>query len=154
MKKTVVLLLMTMLCAGVTMAQKTVAKKQAIQKIEKIVPPEAVLSAFAQKYTTDAGAEWSKKANGNFVAAVEQNGSKQFAEFNVEGKWLSTQTMLTADQLSEAAQTKLKEQYAEMQIAEVKKIEREGISAFYKVTLTKDKETKTVYINDAGFISS
>lgn len=48
MKKTVVLLLMTMLCAGVTMAQKTVAKKQAIQKIEKIVPPEAVLNAFTQ----------------------------------------------------------------------------------------------------------
>ena len=154
MKKTVVLLLITMLCAGVTMAQKTVAKKQAIQKIEKIVPPEAVLNAFTQKYTADAVVEWSKKANGNFVAAVEQNSSKQFAEFNAEGKWLSTQTMLTADQLSEAAQTKLKEQYAEMQIAEVKKIEREGISVFYKVTLTKDKETKTVYINDAGFISS
>ncbi|WP_407523402.1 PepSY-like domain-containing protein [Lacibacter sp. MH-610] len=154
MKKTVVLLLMTMLCAGVTMAQKTVAKKQAIQKIEKIVPPEAVLNAFTQKYTADAVVEWSKKANGNFVAAVEQNGFKQIAEFNAEGKWLSTQTMLTADQLSEAAQTKLKEQYAEMQIAEVKKIEREGISVFYKVTLTKDKETKTVYINDAGFISS
>jgi Zn/Cd-binding protein ZinT len=154
MKKTVVLLLMTMMCAGVTMAQKTVAKKQGIQKIEKIVPPEAVLNAFAQKYTADAVVAWSKKANGHFVAAVEQNGSRQLAEFNAEGKWLSTQTMLMADQLSEAAQTKLKEQYAEMQIAEVKKIEREGISAFYKVTLTKDKESKTVYINDAGFISS
>ena len=118
------------------------------------MPPEAVLNAVAQKYPADAVVAWSKKANGNFVAALEQNGSKQFAEFNAEGKWLSTQTMLTADQLSEAVQTKLKEQYAEMQIAEVKKIEREGISAFYKVKLTKDKETKTVYINDAGFISS
>lgn len=154
MKKTVVLLLMTTICAGVTMAQKTVAKKQVTQKIEKIVPPEAVMGAFTQKYTADVNPVWSKTANGNFIAAVEQNGSKQFAEFNTEGKWLSTQTMITVGELSEAAQTKLKEQYAEMQIAEVKKIEREGISAFYKVTLTKDKETKTVYVNDAGFISS
>lgn len=150
MKKTVVLLLLALFCAGVTMAQKSVSKKV---KIEKITAPEAVANSFQQKFMGSTP-EWGKTPNGNFIAAIDNNGVKQYAEFNPEGKWLSTHTLLTADQLSEAAQTKLKEQYAEMQIAEVKKIEREGISAFYKVTLTKDKETKTVYVNDAGFISS
>ena len=153
MKKAIVLLAAVVLCAGVSMAQKTTVKKQAVQKIEKIVPPEMVTSAFAQKFA-DAVPVWSKSANGNFIAATEQNGTKQFAEFNAEGKWLSTQTIIGAEQLSEVAQAKLKEQYAEMQVAEVKKIEREGISAFYKVKLVKEKETKIVYINDAGFISA
>ena len=153
MKKAIVLLATVVLCAGVSMAQQTTVKKQTVQKIEKIAPPEMVTSAFAQKFI-DAVPLWSKTANGNFIAETEQNGTKLFAEFNAEGKWLSTQTIIAAEQLSEAAQTKLKEQYAEMQVAEVKKIEREGISAFYKVKLVKDKESKIAYINDAGFLSS
>lgn len=149
MKKTVVLLLLTFFFAGVTMAQKSVAKKV---KIEKITAPEAVVTTFNQKFMGTTP-EWSKTANGNFVAAIDNNGMKQYVEFNAEGKWLNTTTEIPFEQLTEAAQLKIKEQYADMQVEKVKKIERENISVFYKVKLVKDKENKMIYINDAGFIS-
>jgi Putative beta-lactamase-inhibitor-like, PepSY-like len=151
MKKTLAVMLMMLMCAGVTVAQKTAIKKPAI---EKITPPEMVLNAFKEKFA-DAKPMWSKSNNGNFMAHIDSsaNSNKQYVEFNAEGKWLSTATVVSFEQLSEAAQKKIKEQYAEMQVDVVKKIEREGISAFYKVKLIKDKESKTVYINDAGFVS-
>lgn len=150
MKKTIAMMLMALMCAGVTMAQKSAHKKP---MLEKITAPDVVVNALKEKITGDYTPVWSKTNNGNFIAAIDNNGSKQFAEFNAEGKWLSTNTIIPFEQLSEAAQNKIKEQYAEMQVAEVKKIEREGISAFYKVKLVKDKDSKTIYVNDAGFVS-
>jgi|GEM_PF-3510625 len=149
MKKTVVLLLLVFFCAGVTMAQKSTAKKV---KVEKITAPEAVVTSFNQKFMGSIP-EWSKTPNGNFVATIDNNGMKQHAEFNAEGKWLNTASEIPFEQLTEAAQNKIKEMYADMQVEKVKKIERENISVFYKVKLVKDKESKMVYINDAGFIS-
>lgn len=149
MKKTVVLLLLAFFCAGVTMAQKSTAKKV---KVEKITAPEAVVTSFNQKFMGSTP-EWSKTPNGNFVATIDNNGMKQYAEFNAEGKWLNTASEIPFEQLTEAAQNKIKEMYADMQVEKVKKIERENISVFYKVKLVKDKESKMVYINDAGFIS-
>lgn len=149
MKKTVIMLV-AMVSAGVSMAQQSVTKKPAI---EKVTPPAVVLDSFKAKLSGDYLPVWSKSAGGNFIAAIENNNVKQFAEFSPEGKWISTATLVAFDQLSEAAQKKIKEQYAEMQVTEVKKIERDGVSAFYKVKLTKDKESKTVYVNDAGFVS-
>jgi hypothetical protein len=149
MKKTAILLLMTVFCAGMAMAQKSTAKKL---KVEKITAPDLVVNSFNQKFM-GAIPEWTKTPNGNFVAAIDNNGMKQYAEFNAEGKWLNTATEIPFEQLTEAAQAKIKEQYADMQVEKVKKIERENISVFYKVKLVKDKESKMVYINDAGFIS-
>jgi Putative beta-lactamase-inhibitor-like, PepSY-like len=151
MKKTVITMLLALMCAGVAVAQKSITKKP---MLEKVTPPETVVNAFKEKFT-DAIPVWNKTNNGNFVAHIDSSAAsnKQFIEFNAEGKWLSTATIVSFEQLSEAAQKKIKEQYAEMQVDMVKKIEREGISAFYKVKLTKDKESKTVYVNDAGFVS-
>lgn len=151
MKKTIVTMLIALMCAGVTVAQKTLTKKPVL---EKVTPPEIVANAFKEKFA-DAVPVWSKTSNGNFLAHIDSNANsnKQSVEFNAEGKWLSTATVVAFEQLSEAAQKKIKEQYAEMQVDVVKKIEREGISAFYKVKLVKDKESKTVYVNDAGFVS-
>jgi hypothetical protein len=154
MKKTAVLLLLTIFCAGVTIAQKKAVKKPIVQKIEKVIPPDAVVSAFKEKMQGDINPEWNKKSNGNYVAVVDNSGMKQYIEFTAEGKWQNSSSEIAFENLTEAAQASIKAQFAEMQVAEVKKIEREGISAFYKVKLTKEKEIKTVYVNDAGFISS
>ena len=152
MKKTVVAMLMAMLCAGVTVAQKVATKKP---MVEKITPPDVVLNSFKEKFTGNIIPVWSKSNNTNFMAHIDSNSAsnKQYIEFSADGKWLNTATVINFEQLSEAAQKKIKEQYAEMQVASVKKIEREGIASFYKVKLMKDKESKTVYVNDAGFVS-
>lgn len=150
MKKTVFIVLLTFLCAGVTMAQKkTIIKKHTTVKV---VVPEVVSTSLKEKFTIDLTPVWSKSGTGNYVAAFDNNESKQYAEFSPEGKWISTSTMIAFEQLTEVAQKNIREQYVEMQIAEVKKIERDGMSAFYKVKLSKDKENKTVYVNDAGFV--
>lgn len=152
MKKTVVIMLMAFLCASVTMAQKKATKKPIV---EKVTPPDVVFNSFKEKFTGEVVPVWSKTNSTNFMAHIDGSsaGNKQYIEFSPEGKWLSTATVMTIEQLSEAAQNKLKESYAEMQVAGIKKIEREGISAFYKVKLVKDKESKSIYINNAGFIS-
>jgi hypothetical protein len=150
MKKTAFIMLVAFLCAGVTMAQKTASKKMAAPKVSA---PDVVAASLKEKVTGDYSPVWTKSAAGNFVASFENNGTKQHAEFTPEGKWISTNSIISFEQLSETAQTKLKEQYGEMQVAEVKKIEREGIAAFYKVKLMKDKDSKIIYINDAGFIN-
>ena len=150
MKKTVFIVLLTFLCAGVTIAQKkTIIKKHAVVRV---VVPEVVSTSLKEKFTVDVSPVWSKSATGNYVAAFDNNGSKQIAEFSPEGKWISTSTMIAFEQLTEVAQKNIRDQYVEMQIAEVKKIERDGMSAFYKVKLIKDKDNKTVYVNDAGFV--
>lgn len=146
MKKTVFAMLMALVCVSVSMAQKSAEKKV------KVVAPEVVMASFKEKFTGDVVPAWSKTGSGNFTATLDQNGSKQYAEFSPEGKWISTATMMPFEQLSEAAQKNIKEQYAEMQVGEVKKIERDGMAAFYKIKLTKDKDSKTVYVNDAGFV--
>jgi Putative beta-lactamase-inhibitor-like, PepSY-like len=152
MKKTIAAMVMAMMCAGVAVAQKSAIKKPVL---EKVTPPDVVLNGLKEKYTGELTPVWSKNNNTNFIAHIDSSsaGNRQYIEFSPEGKWLNTATVVSFEQLSEAAQKKIKEQYAEMQIAVVKKIEREGISAFYKVKLIKDKESKTVYVNDAGFVS-
>lgn len=152
MKKTLITMLLALMCAGVTVAQKSTTKKPII---EKVSPPDAVLNSLKEKYTGEAVPVWSKTNSTNYMAHIDSSssGNKQYIEFSPEGKWLSTATVISFEQLSEEAQKKIKEQYAEMQVAVVKKIEREGISVFYKVQLIKDKDSKTVYINDAGFVS-
>jgi hypothetical protein len=152
MKKTVITMLLALMCTGITMAQKSTTKKLII---EKVLPPDVVLNSFKEKYTGEAVPVWSKTNSTNFMAHIDSSssGNKQYIEFSPEGKWLSTATVLLFEQLSEEAQKKLKEQYPDMQVDVVKKIEREGIAVFYKVKLVKDKESKTLFINDAGFIS-
>jgi hypothetical protein len=145
MKKTVFAVLMMVACVSMGMAQKTSAAK-------KVIAPEVVMTSFKEKFTGDAVPSWGKTSTGNFTATVDQNGAKQSSEFTPEGKWISTHTIMPFEQLTEVAQKNIKEQYAEMQVAEVKKIERDGMAAFYKLKLTKDKDSKTVYVNDAGFV--
>jgi hypothetical protein len=145
MKKTVFALLLIVSCVTMGMAQKTAA-------VKKVIAPEVVMTSFKEKFTGDVVPVWSKTSTGNFTATVDQNGAKQYSEFTPEGKWISTSTIMPFEQLTEVAQKNIKEQYVDMAVAEVKKIERDGMAAFYKLKLTKDKDSKTVYVNDAGFV--
>jgi Putative beta-lactamase-inhibitor-like, PepSY-like len=145
MKKTVFAMLMLVVCVTMSMAQKSAT-------VKKVIAPELVMTSFKEKFTGDVVPSWTKTSTGNFTATVDQNGSKQYAEFSPEGKWISTSTMMPFEQLTEVAQKNVKEQYADMAVTEVKKIERDGMAAFYKLKLTKDKDSKTVYVNDAGFV--
>jgi len=143
MKKHVLILgLALMACTTGALAQ---------QKTTPLTPPAPVDSAFQGKFS-GTSATWMKTPGGNFCATMDNGGQKEHVEFSPDGKWLSTKTELVASSLPDSAKNAIQTQFPGMEIAAVQKLEYENINPFYKVDLKQGDQSKSVMVNNGGFI--
>lgn len=62
-------------------------------------PPQAVRTAFAQKFPGITDVDWNREKNGDWEAEFEQNDTEMSANFSAAGQWLETETEINAADL-------------------------------------------------------
>ena len=99
-------------------------------------PPEAVLTAFNQKFPGVKDVDWSMEKNGEWEAEFDgTDGKDMSANFSADGKWLETETEISFSELPQPVQTALKGK----KVKETARIERmDGKTVFEAEVNRKD----------------
>ncbi len=71
-------------------------------------PPQAVVTAFQQKFPGVKDVDWDKEKNGEWEAEFEQNGVEMSANFTAAGQWIETETEIKPSELPAPVRTALK----------------------------------------------
>lgn len=117
-----------------------------------VTPPPSVDSAFQAKYGGSA-ATWIMTPGGNYTGLLDTtSGKKEYVEFTADGQWIRTRTEMTMDQLPDSARQALQTKFPGMAVMGVEKMEYLNVNPFYKVDFKDGDSTKSVVVNDAGFI--
>ncbi|PHN05131.1 PepSY-like domain-containing protein [Flavilitoribacter nigricans] len=114
--------------------------------------PEAVLRSFEQKYPKENSPEWEKDDHGNFEAHFKKDGEKYRADFTPAGQWIETENSIKYDDLPEAVQDAIKEQFDKDDITEIEQVEHSSKGWFYDVEFKQKGKNKDVEYNPAGMI--
>jgi hypothetical protein len=104
--------------------------------------PEAVRTAFTQKFPDVAKVSWDQEKNGEWEAEFKQNGIKMSANFSATGRWLETETPVKLADMPAPVQAALKGK----KIKETARIERADGSILYEAEVNH----KDLLFNESG----
>lgn len=97
-------------------------------------PPEAVLTAFNQKFPNAQDIDWSKEKNGDWEAEFELPGSSEMsATFSADGRWLETETEIAFSALPAPIQAALQGK----KVKEAARIEKADGSTVYEAEVRR-----------------
>ncbi len=105
-------------------------------------PPEAVRTAFQQKFPGVTDVDWEKEKNGSWEAEFEQNDVEISASFSTAGQWLETEKEIEVAELPAAVRTAL----AGQKIKEAAKITRADGMTVYEAEVKR----KAILFDDQG----
>jgi hypothetical protein len=111
--------------------------------------PEPVKKAFAQKYAAAKSVKWDSESANEWEAEFTMNGKEMTASYNNSGKWLETETEVTAKELPAAVTATLAKDFAGYKTGEMSILESPGLKG-YEIALTKDKSASEVVIDASG----
>lgn len=96
-------------------------------------PPQAVVTAFNQKFSNVKELKWSLEKNGDWEAEFEQGDTELSANFSAAGQWLETETEISVADLPAAVQAALKGK----KVKEAAKILRADGSTVYEAEVKR-----------------
>jgi hypothetical protein len=97
-------------------------------------PPQAVLTAFQEKFPTATDVDWSKEKSGEWEAEFELADDKEIsASFTPDGRWLETETEMAFSELPAPIRTALQGK----KIKETERIEKADGSIWYEVEVKR-----------------
>jgi hypothetical protein len=120
------------------------------KKISESEVPAAIQTTFKGQYPNAADAEWKLK-EGKYKVHFEVDGTKQMAAFDQSGTLLSKGVQVKEADLPTAIGTSTKSMYANREIDEIYKIDKNGTTN-YLVKLKGDPDTKVLYSADGQVI--
>lgn len=97
--------------------------------------PEAVIQTMNQKYPGAKKVKWNIDRNQSHEAHFQLNGVKYRADFNPDGSWIETEQSLDWDDLPQAVQAAIKEEYDKDDIVELEYTDNAEKGTFYDVEL-------------------
>lgn len=112
-------------------------------KIKDKDVPQAVRSAFDNQFDKTTMADWKLK-NGNYKVSFRQGLKKHIAEFSPAGELVSSGEKVEKDELPTPVGDAIKINYANSNIDEVYRIEKDGQTQ-YLVKLEGNPKKKVVY---------
>lgn len=111
--------------------------------------PEAVTSAFAEKFVDAKKVEWESEEAGEWEAEFKMNGKEYSANFSDDGEWMETEFEVKVKDLPEAVRATITAEFAAHKIEESELSETPEGKA-YEVALEKGEETIEVMIAADG----
>lgn len=97
-------------------------------------PPQAVLTAFRQKFTDLKKVHWGLEKNGEWEAEFDGADGKEIsANFSAAGKWLETETEIAFSELPAPVQTALQGK----KVKETARIQRADGSVIYEAEVKR-----------------
>lgn len=136
MKKTVILMLGTIMVLTQACAQNTAA-------------PAKVTSSFSKKFPTAKNVKWDKENATEWEAEFKMNGEEYSANFNNEGTWLETEYEIEASAIPEAVKKTLASEFSGYDIEEVE-LSETAKGKVYEFSLEKDETDMEVAISPEG----
>jgi Putative beta-lactamase-inhibitor-like, PepSY-like len=85
--------------------------------------PQAVKTAFAQKFSNAKVGKWVKEKDGSFEAEFDVKGKDQSANFSATGEWLETETEIKKSEIPQPVLTAFYAKFGQIKIKEACKIE-------------------------------
>jgi len=116
--------------------------------------PEAVKSAFAQRFPKAEGTKWELEDKTDYEAGFKQAGVKYSAKFSATGAWMETEHKIKKEALPELVQKALAANYAGYKVEGAEQAETpEGM--FYEVDLEKgEQEMEVLFSADGKVVKS
>jgi hypothetical protein len=114
-------------------------------------PPENTKKEFSQKFADARSVKWDSEEPNEWEAEFKINGKEMSACFDNTGKWMETETEISAKELPSAVLNTLKNEFSGFKAGEASIIENPEIKGF-EIAL-KNKETEmTVIIGADGAV--
>lgn len=114
--------------------------------------PNAVKTAFENKYPEEKSPDWQIDDHGNFEATFKKDGEKYRADFSPEGPWIETERSIKKKDLPKAIKEKLKADFDDEDIAEIEEVQHSSKGLFYDVEFKDKGKNIDVEFNAQGQI--
>ena len=112
-------------------------------------PPENVKKEFSQKYAAAKSVKWDSEKPDEWEAEFKVNGTEMSACFDDAGKWLESETEVSAKELPVEVTNTLKNDYSGFKTQESSTIENPEMKGF-ELILKKGKTSIEVIFDSTG----
>jgi Putative beta-lactamase-inhibitor-like, PepSY-like len=112
--------------------------------------PQAVKTAFAQKFPDAKAGKWAKEKDGSFEAAFDVKGRDMSANFSATGEWLETETEIKKSAIPQPVLTAFYAKFGQIKIKEACKIEFPNKPIQYELEYTKGVKTMEANFDGDG----
>jgi hypothetical protein len=137
---------LTLISAGVLL----LVSGACAQNLKEADVPVAVKEAFAKRFSSVKNVKWSKENDREFEVDFKSAQGDQSANFDVNGKWLSTETEVSLKSLPALVQQTVKKNFAGYKAEETEKAETPDNGNFYEIKLEKGEKTIVAQITAGG----
>ncbi len=104
--------------------------------------PQVVVDAMNAKYAGVGDIDWKVDRNDSYEAQYELNDIKYRADFDPDGSWIETERSLDWEDLPDAVQDAIKEEYDKDDIVELEYTDNAEKGKFYDVEIDPKGEKK------------
>ena len=124
------------------------------QNISADKVPASVIKSFKAKFPSAENVKWELENKNEYEAVFKTKGVEQSASFEMNGKWMETETEMKISELSAEIQKSVTKNYAGYKIDEASKVESAQHGNCYEVKVEKAKESFEVMMKSKGEIIS
>ncbi len=125
------------------------AKKAKTPKAKTAVP-EAVKTAFKQRFPQVKKVEFDRERNGEYEAEFKENGVKMSANFTADGIWRETETEIKVAELPTAVTQAIAAKYPKAKVVGAAKIETADKGTHYEADLKTGAKKSEILFDEAG----
>jgi hypothetical protein len=113
--------------------------------------PDAVKTAFNNKFPGASGLKWEKESKTEVEANFKINGADVSANFKLDGSWVETETTIPVSELPAAVANAVNTKYQGAVYGRTEKIEKPG-KILYEVNITVNGKKKELELDPDGAI--
>ena len=115
--------------------------------------PDAVKTAFSNKFPGATDIKWEKENKKEFEANFKMNNAEVSANFGLDGTWVETETTIPSSELPVAVTNAVNTKYLGAVYGRTEKIEKPGAKILYEVNITVNGKKKELELNADGSIA-
>lgn len=112
--------------------------------------PDAVKTAFMEKFPTAEKVKWEKEGKSEFEAEFKLNGIEMSAVFSPDGSWKATETEIEIAALPQNVADAIQKEYSGAVVKEAEMVESSDKGMFYEVEVKQGKEEFELVISADG----
>ena len=117
---------------------------------QSIKVPAEVRTAFSNKFPSASNVKWGKENAKEFEAEFRLNNITVSANFNLDGSWVETESVIPVSDLPAAVSAAINTKYPGSPITMAEKTEQPGNKILYEVIIKVNGKKKGIEINPDG----
>jgi len=112
--------------------------------------PDAVKTAFTNKFPGATEVKWEKENKTELEANFKMNNTDVSANFGLDGTWVETETTIPVSELPAAVTNVVNTKYPGTVYGRTEKIEKPGSKILYEVNITVKGKNKELELDPDG----